>query len=105
MAMKNIMKPIHLFSIIAVIFFSPTRLQLDSKTEKFVDFGIDIPAGKGYLFKEPVADFSIRGIEMETKVDPSYGIAFPTGVAFAEDADFVKMRMISVTADTEQEKL
>lgn len=77
---------------------------LDAKIEEFVDSGIDIPAGKEYQFKEPVTEFSIRGIEMVEKVDPSYGIAFPTGVAFAEDADFVKMRMISVTADAEQEK-
>ena len=76
----------------------------DAETDEFADSGIDIAAGKAYQFKEPVSAFSIRGIEMEAKVDPTYGIAFPTGVAFAEDADFAKMRMISVTADTEQEQ-
>ena len=49
---------------------------------KYGDSGIDIEGGVLYKFKEPVSNFSIRGIETSAELDPANETAFPTGLRF-----------------------
>lgn len=75
----------------------------EADKDEFVDSGIDITGGELYLFKEALREFSIRGIEIDANLDPENQEAFPTGITF-EYKGKVKMRMISVSVDTDNPK-
>ena len=71
----------------------------DSNLNEFVDSGTDIVGGEIFAFAESGIDrFSIRGIEVDARLDPSDGTAFVTGLTFS-DTGVVNMNQTPLSVD------
>ncbi|XCN74784.1 MAG: hypothetical protein Q3M24_08575 [Candidatus Electrothrix aestuarii] len=68
------------------------------QNNNYVDSGVNIEGGALYQFKEPVSNFSIRGIEPSAELDPANETAFPTGLRFEKTGKAV-VTMTTVTKE------